>query len=567
MTRTTDDEARILVFAPVGRDGPVLQQVLSQAGFSAYSCTDLDDLIAALPKGAGAVLLAEEALFGRDISGLLGWISAQPSWSDLPFLVMTGKYEQHAISAWRTDVLATLRNVVLLERPLQTVSVVAAVKAAIRARQRQYEIRSLLEARERAAAELETMVELRTAELAAANNDLRVEMAERERIEQTLRQSQKIEAIGQLTGGIAHDFNNLLMVILGGLESFERNPDPQRRRRLLDGMKQAAQRGTSLTKQLLAFSRKQELKPEPIDLLARIEGMRELLDRSLRGDVEVSVKGAAQLWPVELDPTQLELTILNLCVNARDAMPKGGRIEITAKNVPGADSRSPDYVMLSVADSGTGMSDEVRARAFEPFFTTKDIGHGSGLGLAQVHGFAKQSGGMVQIQSALGAGTTISLLLPRSKKTPTQTIAPGLSAAPERQPASPASGAILLVEDDDAVATLLMDMLQQLGYEVVHRATGAAALEAVSNGRSIDVVLSDVMMAGGMNGIELARQLRQAKRHLPVVLMSGYADAALLDSHSAETRILAKPFNLNELASALRNARSGILASAGSASA
>src|SRR5690606_22327988 len=282
-----------------------------------------------------------------------------------------------------------------------SITLTSALKTALRGRHRQYEVRALIEARERAADELEALIVDRTRELETANLELRTQMAERARIEETLRQAQKIEAIGQLTGGIAHDFNNLLMVISGGLDMLDRRDDPARRERLLAGMRQAAQRGTALTRQLLAFSRRQSLAPEAVDLALRLGRMRELLDRSLSGDVHVQVRFAPDLWPVEVDPGELELVILNLAVNARDAMPEGGTILIEASNAPSEqvlDSRD-DFVRLTVTDSGTGIPEELRARVFDPFFTTKEIGKGSGLGLAQVYGFARQSGGTVWIES------------------------------------------------------------------------------------------------------------------------------------------------------------------------
>lgn len=549
----SDDQGRVLVFAPIGRDGPVTAEFLRNAGVRATVCSNLAEVVAGIRDRAAVVLLAEEGLFGRDLSGLMAAVSAQPPWSDLPFVLLTSRQEQRPVSTWRIQLLNRLGNVFLLERPVQSISLISALRAALRARARQYEIKALLEAQERAAAELEAVIEVRTAEVAKANDELRIEVAERARIEDALRQTQRIEAIGQLTGGIAHDFNNLLMVISGGLDRIERDEDPEHRRRLLSGMKQAAQRGASLTRQLLAFSRRQELKPEPIDLADQIAGMRELLDRSLRGDVQVSLAAAADVWPVEADPSQLELAILNLAVNARDAMPHGGSIEIRVENVPGSEDGA-DCVRLAVSDGGTGMSEETKTRAFEPFFTTKDVGRGSGLGLAQVHGFAKQSGGSVHIDSGLGVGTTISLLLPRSNKTPgMRPVAPALLSPEVNVP--PSSGSVLLVEDDDEVAALVSEMLQQLGYAVTRAATAAAALGALSNGRSIDVVVSDIMMPGGMNGVELAHELRQRRGKLPILLISGYPEAARGGERREDIRILAKPFRIDELASALSDAR------------
>jgi len=552
---TAERDARVLIFAPIGRDGPAAAEFLGRVGVPAALCEDLDGLVAATAEGAAVVLLAEEGLFGRDVSALSGWVARQPAWSDLPFVILTSRQEQPAVSAWRQKLVRELRNVSLLERPVQTITLTSAVRAAVRARRRQYEVRDLLHAQARAALGLEAQVVARTAELATANDELRAQIAERARMEDALRQAQKIEAIGQLTGGIAHDFNNLLMVIIGGLEMLDSQADAKRRRRLMDGMRQAAQRGAGLTRQLLAFSRRSDLKPEPIDLALQIGGMRELLDRSLGGDVHVELDFKPRLWPVEVDPGELELVVLNLAVNARDAMAHGGTITIRAENVTDPDDRDQggECVRLSVVDQGSGMTDEVKAHVFEPFYTTKDVGRGSGLGLAQVHGFAQQSGGSVRIESTVGEGTTVSVLLPRSRRLPVQGARhPADDAARASRPRM--SGSVLLVEDDDEVAALVTEMLEELGYDVTRTASAAAALGALSNGRSIDLVFSDIMMPGGMSGVELARELRSRRRNLPVLLTSGYEEAARAGAKAEGVRILAKPYRLDELATALATA-------------
>jgi signal transduction histidine kinase/CheY-like chemotaxis protein len=482
-------------------------------------------------------------------------VARQPAWSDLPFVILTSHHDQPAVGSWRTRLVVQLRNVSLLERPIQTITLTSTVRAAMRARMRQYEVRRLMQAQAQAAEDLERQVATRTAELARANEELLAQMAERSRMEAILRQAQKIEAVGRLTGGVAHDFNNLLMVIAGGLEMLEHQADPARRRRLVDGMRQAAQRGAGLTRQLLAFSRRSALKPEAVDLQLQIGSMGEILDRSLRGDVHVELHLAADLWPVAVDPAELELVILNLAVNARDAMPNGGVIQIRAENAPGLreGALAGDFVRLSVVDQGTGMTDEVKAHVFEPFYTTKDIGHGSGLGLAQVHGFAVQSGGAVQIDSELGRGSTVTLLLPRSHEVPAgiepHPDSPSAGAAP-----APRTGSVLVVEDDDEVAALVTEMLQHLGYEVTRAASAAAALGALANGRSVDLVFSDVMMPGGMNGVDLAREIHRRRRDLPVVLTSGYAEAARESAAAEGVRVLPKPYRLDELAAALATA-------------
>ena len=367
--------------------------------------------------------------------------------------------------------------------------------------------------------------------------------------ERQLRQTQKIEAIGQLTGGVAHDFNNLLMVILGGLSMIERPGDPARRGRILDGMRQAAERGASLSRQLLAFARRQPLKPEPVDLHAQLDGMRDLLDRALRGDVHVRTELADDLWTILADPAELELVLLNLCVNARDAMPNGGDITISACNVRDAEARDErgDFVRLSVADTGSGMSDEILAHVFEPFFTTKEVGKGSGLGLPQVYGFAEQSGGSVRIESKVDEGTTVTLMLPRTDR-PAVAVEPIIDVGQDRPKAS---GSVLLVEDDEEVSTLVCEMLVELGYDVTRASSAEGALGALADARLVDIVFSDIMMPGPMNGLDLARETRRRRPGLPVLLTSGYADAAMREAAREDIRVLTKPYDIEALAEAL----------------
>jgi len=549
--RTDSIDLPVLVFAPVGRDGAVAAEVLRRSGRNVSVSIDLVQLAAAIEHGAGAVFVAEEGLFGKDTGPLIDWVERQPPWSDLPFIMLTSHLEGARVAAWRQQIVTALRNVSLLERPVQPITLIATVQAALRARSRQYEVRNLLNERERAAAELEALVAQRTEALQETNAALRTEIAERARVEETLRQAQKLEAIGRLTGGIAHDFNNLLMVISGGLEMLRRQPDAVRRTKLMDGMQQAAQRGARLTKQLLAFSRRQELKPEPLDIVQHIGGMRELLNRSLRGDVQVVFDLAKDLWTVEVDAGELELVILNLAVNARDAMPTGGTITVSAENCTALKDGEldGDYVRLAVRDTGTGMSADVLARVFEPFYTTKEIGKGSGLGLAQVHGFASQSRGAVRIESALSRGTTISLYLPRSDKVPGETRE--AVDLPSKVPDAKSMGSVLLVEDDNEVAKLVSEMLDELGFGVIRVASAAAALGALANERPIDLVFSDVMMPGEMNGVELAREIRARRGQLPILLTSGYAEAAKPDADVDGISILPKPYRLDELSAAL----------------
>jgi PAS domain S-box-containing protein len=390
---------------------------------------------------------------------------------------------------------------------------------------------------------LESRVEERTAKLVEA--------------QEALAQAQKMEAIGQLTGGIAHDFNNLLMVVSGGLEMLGRRPDEKSQRRLVQRMHLALDRGAALTRQLLTVSRRQAMKPEPLDLDRRIGAMAELLDRSLRGDIRLEMEFAPGLWPIHVDATQLDVAILNIAVNARDAMPEGGTLRIKASNASklARDGLFGDFVRLSISDTGVGMSPDIQARVFEPFFTTKDIGKGSGLGLAQIYAFCTQSGGAVEIASEVGQGTTITLYLPRSARSaalvrsegPTE----GFESAPEqRQP----GGTVLLVEDDDEVAALAADMIDQLGYQVVRVANAAAALGALANGRTIDLVFSDVLMPGGMNGADLVAEIFRRRPGLPVVLATGYDGESLNAAERLGVPLLRKPYRLKDLAATLAGA-------------
>jgi PAS domain S-box-containing protein len=370
--------------------------------------------------------------------------------------------------------------------------------------------------------------------------------------EEQLRQAQKIEAIGQLTGGVAHDFNNLLMVVSGGLDILQRQAEGANRKRIMDGMRNAVDRGAALSRQLLAFSRRQSLKPESVDVAQHIESMRELLDRTLRGDVEVHTFFAHGLWPIRVDPSELELAMLNLCVNSRDAMPRGGTITIRAHNTSQhlPNGVQGDFVRLTVADTGVGMPQEVLARVFEPFFTTKDVGKGSGLGLPQVYGFAKQSGGTVDIESIPGGGTIVSLLLPRAFEAPAATV----SRADSHVDNERATGSVLLVEDDDNVASLVSEMLRELGYDVMRAESAERALTALASDRNVDVVFSDIMMPGGMNGVELAKEIRRRRPDIPILLTSGHVEAAKRNAPIPGVEILVKPYEISHLASSLNRA-------------
>jgi PAS domain S-box-containing protein len=369
--------------------------------------------------------------------------------------------------------------------------------------------------------------------------------------EAALRQTQKLESLGQLTGGVAHDFNNLLAVFATGLQLLERNVTADQRRRVLDGMRRAVARGTGLTRHLLAFSRQRPVNPESIDIAAHLKGMREMLNGSLGGHIQVEMK-FDEVWPVEIDSGELELAVLNLCLNARDAMPGGGAVTITAENtqVEGENGWPMDFVKLSVTDTGCGMPPETLARAFEPFFTTKDVGKGSGLGLPQVYGFAHQSGGQVTIDSEVGVGTIATVLLPRSLQQPAERIKAVEAPTPVSRGDGARRGHVLLVEDDKEVSALTREMLGSLGFSITHVTSAEAALGALANARAIDVVLSDIMMPGGVTGLELAREIRRRNPDLPVILTTGYVEAAARMTED-EFSLLLKPYSVEALAEAL----------------
>ena len=389
----------------------------------------------------------------------------------------------------------------------------------------------------------------RAAELVRANALLQQQMMEREKAEEALRQSQKMEAIGRLTGGIAHDFNNLLMVASSGIELLARTDDPKRRKALSAGVRQAVERGAALTRQLLAFARRSPLKAEVLDLRAQIEGLRFLLERSLREDIEVVLDLPEDLWRVEADRGELELALLNLAVNARDAMAQGGRLILTGRNLP-ADGDRPDRVCLTIADNGAGMSDVVASRVFEPFFTTKEVGRGTGLGLSQVYGFVRASGGDISVESREGEGTTFTLCLPRTIREPAEPIAEARPSDGRAPAPRTGRGRLLLVEDDDAVAAGVGHMLGDLGYRHVRVANAEEALAMLEKDARFDMVFSDMVMPGDIDGLGLAQEVRRRKPALPVLLTTGFSEAASAAT-GEDFRLLPKPYGIDSLAEAL----------------
>ncbi|RZJ05569.1 MAG: response regulator [Brevundimonas sp.] len=508
--------------------------------------------------GAGLAVIVDEALRSSDLAPLSAWIEAQPSWSDFPFLLLTqrgGSVERNPIAKRLSE---TLGNVSFLERPFHPTTLVSAVRTALRGRSRQYEARERIEEIRRGEALLEKRVADRTAELEAANRQLAAQIVEREKVETALRQAQRLEAVGQLTSGVAHDFNNLLTVVIGNVEQMQKRvTDPALVRRLTM-MGEASRRGARLTAQMLAFSRRQKLEPRAINLNETVQGMRDLLQSTIGGGVQIlEPELADDLWPAMIDPTQIELVILNLAINARDAMDVGGTLRIRTENVETGAPTSPEdppagrFVVVSVSDSGSGMTDEVLARAFEPFFTTKDVGKGSGLGLSQVFGLAKQSGGGVRIETEVGQGTTIRVFLPMADAAPDAEIAVG--ASPKLAHAEHV--VVLVVDDDDAVREVTAGYLSDLGYTVVEAGSGGAALEAFDQRQDIEAVVLDFAMPG-MNGASLAREILGRRPTMPILFATGYADAEALAS-TPDDRVILKPFDQAELAEKLSNAFGG----------
>ncbi len=392
------------------------------------------------------------------------------------------------------------------------------------------------------------------AELARANAALRTQIEEREKVEMALRQSQKMDAIGQLTGGIAHDFNNLLQVIIGNLEMLQRRDLAfgDDARRMLTTAARGADRAATLTSRLLAFARRQPLDPKPFDVNKLVTNMSELLRRVLGERIQVETVLAAGTWRVNADVNQLENALVNLVVNARDAMPQGGKLTIETSNAffdeayaATSDTQAGQYVLLAVSDTGLGMTRDVQDKAFEPFFTTKGVGKGTGLGLSQVYGFIRQSGGHAKIYSEPGQGTTVKLYLPRVQDS-AETASPAI-IAPRRDSAT--DRPILVVEDDDDVRSHVVQGLTEFGYRVREAADGASALHALADEPPVCLLFTDIGLPGGMNGRELADEVQRRVPGLPVLFTTAYARNAIVHHGrlDAGVELITKPFTLPDL--------------------
>jgi PAS domain S-box-containing protein len=659
--------SRALVFAPLGRDAVVAGSLLRAADIGFTICPHLAALQAWLGESTTFAVVTEEDLGSADLRSIAAWVDRQPTWSDLPFVILTrrgGNLESNPGAARLSEILG---NVTFLERPFHPTTFISVARTALKGRLKQYDARARIEeldegekrlrtallagrlgsweldlssqtlrssdtcqalfghagnepfcysdmiaavhpedqAAMRATIEtgvdyaiehrtiwpdggvhwaeiharlvrdrggsrlvgvssditewkrnekslrylngkLEERVAERTAELKAAHAQVVAEAAQRQHAEEKLRQAQKMEVIGQITGGVAHDFNNLLTAVLGNLELLRKHiPDDSRAARLIDGATQGAQRGAALTQRLLAFARRQDLRIEPTDLLDLVDGMTELLRRSVGSSIELRLDIPGMLPAVLVDANQLELALLNLAVNARDAMPGGGVLSIKADHLEAADHgelRPGPYIRLIVSDTGQGMDAETLKRAPEPFFSTKEFGKGTGLGLSMVHGLALQLNGALRMSSELGRGTTAELWLPATFM---EAEAAGPTPDAARAAAAASNVTILVVDDDALIAMSTVEMLEDLGHAVIEANSGKHALEILREEQTVDLLITDYSMPN-MTGAQLAKAARELRPELPILLATGYAE--LPRDSDIDLPRLGKPYQQDQLA-------------------
>lgn len=552
-------ELRVLIHAPLGRDATVVQDIVGVA-HQVEICPAWSDLMRELHELSAATILTEESLAQSGLANALtGWLAIQPPWSDYPFIVLATRNIGHRT----VESLHKLSNVILLERPLNAETLASAADAAVRARRRQYatrqhlaEINRTQTEVERLNSELEARIEARTRELASANDRLMKEIAERERAQAALTQGQKMEAIGRLTGGIAHDFNNLLHVVNMNLELISIYAKEEKVKPVVERAKAAARRGAKLTGQLLSFARSQSLSPKLTHVNRLLLGMKDLLEISAGPSIAVELELCEDRACVVVDASQLEMAVLNLAVNSRDAMPDGGTLTISTctRHFQADDNhlQRGDHVVVTVSDTGSGIPQQLLSKVFDPFFTTKPMGSGTGLGLSQVYGFARQSGGVAFVKSELGKGTSVEMCFPAaSADAQTQsdpTIAPFVAPRVKAR-------RILVVEDDADVRRVIVECLGLIGYAVTEASNGTEGLAAIAVSKP-DLLVVDYAMPG-MTGAEVISKAREMVGDLPVILATGYADMAAVERLAGKPAILRKPFDINSLGAAVAMALDG----------
>jgi signal transduction histidine kinase/ActR/RegA family two-component response regulator len=555
-------QLRVLIHAPRGRDAAVVESVLSPH-HKVHVCAEGEGLVQCMDQGGGAAVVTEEALAdGKLMQDLVQWLTNQPSWSDFPFIVLATKQAGRRPA----DAVATLHslgNVILLERPLNAETLASAADAAVRARKRQYATRQYLEEIsqtrtevERLNGQLEARILERTRELASANDRLMKEIAERERAQAALTQVQKLEAIGRLTGGIAHDFNNLLHVVNMNLELVSMYAKEEKIKPVVERAKAAAKRGSKLTNQLLSFARSQSLLPRVTEVNSLLLGMRDLMEISAGSGVEVLFELDAENSATVVDPGQLEMAVLNMAVNSRDAMPEGGTLVIATEELhrdePEGELKAGDYLVVSVRDTGVGIAPQVLAKVFDPFFTTKPLGSGTGLGLSQVYGFARQSGGLAFIKSVVGEGTVVEMHFPAAPADVVEPLEIPVLAAPPR---GSSAQRILVVEDDADVRRVIVECLGLIGYSVTEAPNGRSGIDAL-RAQKPDLLMVDYAMPD-ITGAEVISLAREMYVELPVILATGYADMAAVERLAGKPVILRKPFDIKTLGDAVAAALDG----------
>jgi len=541
---------RVLILAPTGRDGPLIADMLSRAGYDCDTFQTLPDLCAELLRETGIVGIEDEVLTPEGLRLLKSSLLQQPHWSDIPFVVFARRGRAPVNQSVRERDLKDLGNFTVLERPLYPSTLVTAIDSALRARLRQYELRTYLEEREKdhekiseLNRELEKRVQERTEEALQAK--------------QAFYEAQKLEAIGRLAGGVAHDFNNLITGILGVTEEVRDALGPESPLRAdLEEVIQAGKRASDLTRQLLAFGRRQVVAPKIMNVNVVIEAMNRIFQRLIGENVHVEMHLSPTLGNVSADPGHIEQVVLNLIINSRDAMPQGGKIILQTENVDlaaplhqGAFELKPGhYVLLTVWDNGSGMTPETLSHMFEPFFTTKAQGKGTGLGLSTVYGIVKQSRGNLRVESELGKGTIFRIYLPRAMSE---------LESESRLPASVNSGGIetiLIVEDEDIVRRVVRKTLRNRGYTIFEARNGQEALQLVEQHKvPIHLLLTDVVMPG-MNGRQLSQVLIAMHPEMAVLYMSGHPQDIIVDQGVLESGIafIEKSFNSETLAGKVR---------------